>query len=285
MINKIKNIQPVPPWNIIRAKHVAIPSEHGAWIFLFSPLLIGLFIGGFSSGTIPLILTLLSAFLIRQPMTIFVKVFSGRRPQKDLYPALIWLIIYGIALISNLIILILQKYVFILLLALPAVPVFIWHLWLVSKRAERRQKLIEIAASGVLALAAPATFWVGQQQYSPTGWLLWVFTWLQVTGTILYAYLRLEQRQLKQQPTLKESIKMSSEAFIFNLILFISVLVIAITGSIPTFLPLAFLIQPLEVIWGILNPAISEAPKKIGIRQLLVSSIFTVSFIVAWLIN
>ena len=285
MINKIKNIQPVPLWNIVKAKHVAIPSEHGAWIFLFSPLLIGLFIGGFSSGTIPLILTLLSAFLIRQPVTILVKVFSGRRPQKDLYPALIWLIIYGFVLISNLIILILQKYVFILLLALPALPVFIWHLWLVSKRAERRQKLIEIAASGVLALAAPAIFWVGQQQYNPTGWLLWVFTWLQVTGTILYAYLRLEQRQLKQQPTLKESIKMSSEAFIFNLILFISILVIAIMGWIPTFLPLAFLIQPLEVIWGTFNPAISEAPKKIGIRQLLVSSIFTVSFIIAWLIN
>lgn len=285
MINKIKNIQPVPLWNIVKAKHVAIPSEHGAWIFLFSPLLIGLFIGGFSSGTIPLILTLLSAFLIRQPVTILVKVFSGRRPQKDLYPALIWLIIYGIVLISNLIILILQKYAFIFFLAMPALPVFIWHLWLVSKRAERRQKLIEIAASGVLALAAPATFWVGQQQYSPTGWLLWVFTWLQVTGTILYAYLRLEQRQLKQQPTLKESIKMSSEAFIFNLILFISIQVIAIMGSIPTFLPLAFLIQPLEVIWGTLNPAISEAPKKIGIRQLLVSSIFTVSFIIAWLIN
>ena len=30
---------------ILRAKHVAIPGEHGAWIFLLSPLTIGLIWG------------------------------------------------------------------------------------------------------------------------------------------------------------------------------------------------------------------------------------------------
>jgi len=208
MIKILQNIQPISFNKVLHAKHVAIPSEHGAWIFLFSPLLIGLAIGGLSKGSFPLMLAMLSAFLIRQPVTMFVKIISGRRPKNNLYASLIWFVIYGVVLLISLVILILQKSIFILFLAVPAIPVFIWHLWLVSKRAERRQIWIEIAASGVLALAD------------------WV----------------------------------------------------------PTFVPLAFLIQPLEVIWGTYHPAISVAPKKIGIRQLIISSLFTIVFIITWLL-
>jgi hypothetical protein len=282
MIKNLQNIQPISFSKLIHAKHIAIPSEHGAWIFLFSPLLIGLAIGGLSKGSFPLMLAMLSAFLIRQPVTMFVKIISGRRPKNDLYASLIWFLIYGVVLLISLVILILQKSIFILFLAVPAIPVFIWHLWLVSKRAERRQIWIEIAASGVLALAAPAAYWVGLQRYDSIGWLLWGLSWLQVAGTILYAYLRLNQRQLKEKPTLRELIKMSRDSFLFNTALFAGVLILAFAGWVPTFLPLAFLIQPLEVIWGTYHPAISVAPKKIGIRQLIISSLFTIVFIITW---
>lgn len=59
---------------ILRAKHVAIPGEHGAWIFLLSPLTISIFLGGFSHGSLLLITSLLAALLIRQPLTIMVKI-------------------------------------------------------------------------------------------------------------------------------------------------------------------------------------------------------------------
>lgn len=285
MIRNLQNIQPVSFSKVLRSKHIAIPSEHGAWIFLFSPLLIGLAIGGLSKGTFPLVMAMLSAFLVRQPTTMLVKIFSGRRPKNDLYASLIWFLIYSLVLFFSLVVLILQKTIFILFLAVPAIPVFIWHLWLVSKRAERRQKWIEIAASGVLALAAPAAYWVGLQRYDSIGWFLWGLSWLQVAGTILYAYLRLNQRQLKELTSQIELLKMSRESFLFNTALFGGVLILAFAGWVPTFLPLAFLIQPLEVIWGTYHPAISVAPKKIGIRQLIINSIFTIVFIITWLLG
>mgnify|MGYP001038377555 CR=1 FL=1 len=285
MIKNLQNIQPVSFSKVLSAKHIAVPSEHGAWIFLFSPLLIGLAIGGLSKGTLPLILAMLSAFLVRQPTTMLVKIFSGRRPKNDLYASLIWFLIYSLVLFLSLVILILQKSIFILFLAVPAIPVFIWHLWLVSKRAERRQIWIEIAASGVLALAAPAAYWVGLQRYDSIGWLLWGLTWLQVAGTILYAYLRLNQRQLKDLPSQDELLKMSHASFLFNTALFGGVLLLALADWVPSFLPLAFFIQPMEVLWGTYHPAISVAPKKIGFRQLIISSLFTIVFIITWLLG
>lgn len=221
MIKNLQNFPSVSISKVLKSKYIAIPSEHGAWIFLFSPLLIGLTIGGISIGTLPLVVAMLSAFLIRQPTTMFVKIISGRRNKNDLYASLIWFFLYSLVLIASLIILILQKSIFILFLAVPAIPVFIWHLWLVSKRAERRKLWIEIAASGVLALAAPAAYWVGLQRYDSIGWLLWGLSWFQIAGTIMYAYLRLNQRQLKSKSTKRESVKMSRNSFLFNIVLFI----------------------------------------------------------------
>jgi hypothetical protein len=64
---------------------IALPQEHGSWIFLISPLLIGLFAGkNLNAGSLALTLAALVAFLIRQPITVSVKIYSGRRPRTDL---------------------------------------------------------------------------------------------------------------------------------------------------------------------------------------------------------
>jgi hypothetical protein len=268
----------------LRARHVALPAEHGAWIFLFSPLAIGLALGGVTAASLLLVIAILAAFLVRQPLTIYVKVFSGRRSRSELPNALFWLMIYGSLAATAAIGLLVLGFGFILALAVPAIPIFTWHLWLVSRRAERRQIMIEIAASGVLALAAPAAFWVGQGQYYTLGWILWGLAWLQVAGTILYAYMRLEQRQLKSIPGLSERIRMARSAFLYNLAALLLVLALSIIRIVPAWLFLAFLIQPLEVVWGIYRPAVGLKPKHIGIRQLVISIIFTLVFILTWML-
>lgn len=267
---------------VLRARHVALPSEHGAWVFLLSPLVIGLAAGGLRPASLLLAVAALSAFLVRQPVTMAVKVLGGRRPKSELKNIWFWLALYGLVGVAAVAGLIFLQYGFLLWLALPALPIFVWHLWLVRRRAERRQMLVEMAASGVLALAAPAAYWVGRGAVDWTGWLLWGLAWLQVIGTILYAYLRLEQRQLKEIPGASQSRAMARPAFWYNAIALFLVVGLAIGRVVPMLLPLAYLIQPLEVIWGTLRPATGMKPKIIGIRQLVVSSLFTVAFIVFW---
>jgi nitrate reductase NapE component len=268
--------------NALNARHIALPSEHGAWVFLLSPLMIGVAAGGFRPASLLLIVAVLAAFLIRQPITMAVKVSAGRRPRHELSNIVFWLLLYGLIALVAVTSLVAAGYGFLVWLALPAVPVFVWHLWLVRRRAERRQMLVEVVASGVLALAAPAAYWVGQGGIQGDGWLLWSLTWLQVAGTIVYAYLRLEQRTLHQQPSWHENIQMARAALWVNLAALLLVTGLALKQVMPVLLPLAYLIQPFEVIWGVTHPAVGVKPKVIGIRQLIISSLFTLAFILAW---
>ena len=67
--------------------------------------------------------------------------------------------LYGLVGLLSLVELFYLGFGFILYLALPGIAVFACHLYLVRKRAERGQAGVEILATGVLALAAPAAYW------------------------------------------------------------------------------------------------------------------------------
>ncbi len=264
-------------------KHIALPQDHGSWVFLFSPLLIGLFAGGpWRGASVWLIVGAMAAFLIRQPVTIAVKAYSGRRPRSDLPAARLWIVVYAVIGIAAVIGLLFQGFGYLLVLAIPALPVFAWHLWLVSRRAERRQAGVEIIASGVLALAAPAAYWVGKGQPDPMGWWLWVLTWLQSAASIVYAYLRLEQRVLDATPILAIRFSMARRALLYTTFNMLVVTGLATAQVLPPLLPLPYALQWLESLWGMYRPAVGVKPTRIGIRQLIVSTLFTLVFIVVW---
>ncbi len=207
------------------ARHIALPQDHGSWVFLFSPLLIGLFCAdNWSSASLILIVALIAAFLLRQPVSIAVKVISGRRSRQDLNPAIFWMLIYGLIAFSASIGLIWLGFSYLLFLTIPGFAVFTWHLILISKRAERRQMGVELVGSGVLALSAPAAYWVGVGSPDPTGWLLFGLSWLQSAASIVYAYLRLDQRSISRILTVRERFKLGFRAVLyssFNLLLVI----------------------------------------------------------------
>ena len=265
-------------------RHIAIPQDHGAWVFLFSPLLVGIFAGKtFNAASLALVVAATAAFLIRQPLTVAVKAYAGRRPKSDLPAARFWLIIYGVIGLASAAELAVLGYSMLAWLAVPAIPVFAWHLWLVSRREERRKPIVEIAGSGALALTAPAALWVSSGSYEPSGWLLWVLCWLQGSASILYAYMRLEQRAWKVIPESKILLKTASVPLVFTIFNLLFASGLAFSGVVPAWLPVAFCIQLFETIWGAARPAIQVKPTLIGIRQLIVSTIFTLVFILVYL--
>jgi YwiC-like protein len=262
---------------------IALPQDHGSWIFLFSPLLIGLFAGGnFSTGSLALSVSALAAFLIRQPFSIATKAYSGRRPKTDLPAAFFWIIIYCTMLSITLLILIAYGYFFILFLAIPGIAVFLLHLYLVSKGKERGQAGVEILGTGVISLTAPAAYWISLGYYSADGWWLWMLTWLQAAASIIYAYLRLKQRALQEMPILKEKIRLGLRALWYSSFNLFFSLTFSLLDILPSLIFLPYLLQWIETLWGILNPAIGYKPTRIGIRQLVVSSLFTLLFILFW---
>ncbi|NWF65233.1 MAG: YwiC-like family protein [Chloroflexi bacterium] len=273
--------------NVIFKKQIALPQDHGAWVFIISPLLVGIMAGGtFRTASLFLIAAAMSAFLMRQPITVIVKAMSGRRSTADLRPAQVWALVYGFLAAAALTGLILSGYSDIVYLATPGAPVFAWHLWLVSKRQERKQVNVEVIATGALALAAPAAYWVGIGDYNPNGWWLWLFCWLQSAASIVYAYLRLSQREAPQEQAEVKSRgdwrRLGSRAMAYTSINLILSAGLGMFSLVPEFIFIPFLAQWLETVWGITHPAVGWKPTRIGVRQLLVSSVWTILFIVFW---
>lgn len=270
----------------ILKKHIALPQDHGSWVFLLSPLLIGLFAGGVWGPAVPfLILAAMAAFLIRQPVTIATKAYSGRRAKRELPSAWFWIAVYGLLGLLGLAGLIWMGYSYLLYLALPGVPVFAWHLALVSRRAERRQIGVELVGSGVLALAAPAAYWVARGYPDPVGWWLFALTWMQSTASIVYAYLRLEQRVQLETPPVAGRLRMGARSLAYATFNLAAVGGLSLAGVLPALLPIPYALQWAECIYGTMRPATGVKPTLIGIRQLIVSSLFTVLFILAWVLS
>ena len=268
-------------------RQIALPQDHGSWVFILSPLLVGLFAGGeFNYASLSLVIAAMSAFLLRQPMSVIVKAYSGRRPRSDLPAARLWVGVYGVIALLALAELFYLKQGYIAYLAVPGIPVFAWHLWLVSKRAERRQAGVEVIATGVLALTAPAAYWVGIGQYHPAGWWLWLFCWLQSAASIVYAYLRLGQRDISPEQARGQGrsdwLRLGRRALLYTSFNLGLTIMLGWAALIPTFVFIPFLIQWLETLWGIFTPAVGWKPTRIGVRQLIVSIMWTVFFIIYW---
>src|SRR4030095_2147841 len=109
-------------------KQIFLPQDKGSWVFIISPLLIGIFAGKtFNYASFNLVIAAMTAFLIRQPITIAVKAYFGRRSKDDLPAARFWIVVYGFFILLTLIGLISQGFLFVFYLAIPGIPVFAWH--------------------------------------------------------------------------------------------------------------------------------------------------------------
>ncbi len=265
-------------------KHYALPAEHGAWIWWIGPLLIGAAAGGEPSPLLGLLsLTALFAFLLRQPATIAVKTVSGRRTQDDLRPALVWSTIYAGLTAAGVALLVSAGQGRLLLLAIPGVLIFSWYLWLVSRRQERQRPGMEIFGAGALALTAPAAYWVSGGGADGQAWLLWGLTWLQSAASIVHVHTRLDQRHLEHLPDLAERLRMGQRSLLYNGFNLLMSLILAFAGWVPPLVSVAFGITFLDALEGILRPAVGTRPRRIGVRQLLISSAFVGVMVLAYL--
>jgi len=256
-------------------KHYALPMEHGSWIWWIGPLLLGLAVGGRPDvDALWLCLAALAGFLIRQPLTLIVKVQSNRRARSDLPPALVWASFYGLLLVLAVVALILRGHGLLLWLAVPGAPILLRYWWLVGRRAERRQQSLELLGSGVLALAAPAAYGVAGGVEVAVAWVLWVISWSQSAASIMHIYLCLEQRALKQVPGLQQRLRMGGRSLAYHGVCLLGSLALAAAGMAPWLATAAFLLVLLNALDGVLRPAIGVRPARIGLRQLTASVLF-----------
>lgn len=256
-------------------RHYFLPTEHGAWIWLLGPFVLGAVAGGsFTPNLLMLLVAGLSAFLLRQPLTIVAKVYAGRRHRRQLRPAALWAGFYCLLGLLSLLPLILGSHTQLLLLPLPGVPVFMWHLWLLRQREKRGQPGVEIIAAGVLSLAAPAAYWVAEGASPSLPWLLWALSWFQSAASIVNVHLRLHQRELAQTPGLRARLGLGTRSLLYHFFNMAGSVALAEIFALPAQVPIAYALAAGDAVAGALRPAVGARPAQIGFRQLAVSSAF-----------
>lgn len=264
-------------------KHYFVPAEHGAWIWWIGPFLIGTAAGGKPDlDVLVLLLAVAAAFFLRQPAAIAVKALSGRRPQSDLAPALFWASAYALVVLLAVLALVRSGNAQILWLAIPGVVVFAWHMWLVSRREERGQRGVELVAAGVLALAAPAAYWVAGGPGALDAWLLWLLTWLQSAASIVFVYLRLAQRRLPAMPAPGERWRMGARTLAYHVFNLAVAAGLSAFGRVPILVPIAFALMLADALEGVSRPPVGARPTAIGLRQLGSSALFAAVMIAAY---
>ena len=113
-------------------------------------------------------------------------------------------------------------------------------------------------------------------------WWLLLLTWFQSAASIVYAYLRLEQREMPVLPELQTRLQMARRALLYTTFNLVAVSIFALLRVLPAWLWIPYALQWLETIYGTIHPATGLKPTQIGVRQLIVSSLFTILFILVW---
>jgi len=256
-------------------RHFFLPQEHGAWIWWIGPLLLGLAaVRRWSPDVAWLGLSLLAGFLLRQPATILVKARVGRRPKSDAGPAAAWVGVYATLLLGTFALLVTRGHTRLAGLAIPGIAVFAWHMALVARREERGQMGVELVGAGVLALAAPAAYWVaaGTDPFLP--WLLWGLCWLQSAASIVLVYYRLSLRKMEAAPPSAMRLRLSRRSLTYHGFNAAIAVLLAAVGRIPWLMAAGFALMLVDAIDGVARPPIGVRPTRIGLRQLLASSLF-----------
>jgi 4-hydroxybenzoate polyprenyltransferase len=268
----IKPKMPFAKW----LKIYVLPPEHGGWFLLLGPFLFGALAAAQpNADLIALFLLALASYVARQPLTLLVKALSGRRARSDAQPALLALGGTGVIAALLLVILVWRGYAFLLWLGIPAAVVLAWQLWLVTQR-EERQLGIELVGAGTLALAAPAAYWVSVGELTTNGWWLWLLAWLYAASSIVYVYLRLKQRRMKEMPLRATQWLEGRRTLLYIGGAFTVTCALAFLQYIPLWAPLPFALAAAHYVYGITHPCIGVKPVRIGIEQSVATLVFYV---------
>lgn len=179
---------------------IILPAEHGSWSLLLTPFLIGTGVawavhGPASMAGLALILTMLtalSAFLLRQPLTLWARISRGKGRKSDLPAARFWSILLAALLaLTGIGLLALGRWALLWML-IPVGAVLGLTLALTLARGTR-QLLTEIIGVAGLALTAPTAVIAVTGQVKTLALTAWAIAASHSILSILYVRLRINR--------------------------------------------------------------------------------------------
>ena len=169
-----------------------IPREHGAWAVLYAPLIIGAAsVGRFDVEILIFWVAVTAFFLARHPLSKLARLRAvGPIDADKFHYWMHWFVVYlGVGLAATVPLLFYYKLWYLIPLGGVSALVLMAHLYLSTKRAERRL-LGEFLGVAGLTLTAPGAYYVMQARLDDVGFLLWFWNLLYFTSGIFYVKMR-----------------------------------------------------------------------------------------------
>lgn len=194
-----------PAFRRIFRKQLILPAEHGSWAWFIVPLLGGVVVTGQVNFAIVLVfIGGLSAFLMRQPATRWLRIRQGKGRRTDGPLAAGWTVALGITSFLCLAGLLLLGVWPLLWLFPPLLVILGIYLFLALGPGNSVRTLyMELAGAAGLAAAAPAALIAGTGRVDAEAAWLWVLFAAQNVLGAFYVRLRIadtHQRSMKRRP-------------------------------------------------------------------------------------
>jgi|SRR5688572_27852659 len=227
-----------------------LPKEHGSWVMLSAPLLMGLILApAWHWRTLALLVAALAFFLMRYPLATLVK--TRKRANVDKAYLWRWAAIYGsIALLSGGWLVLAYNLWWLLVMGSVGGLLIGLHLWLVSRRQEM-SLAGELSAIFGLALGAPLAYYVAGGRLDSTALLLGLINGLYFGGTVFYIKLKVRRQPRLADPAHLGQRLLEAKACLGYQTLALSLIILLATLRLaPLLIPLALLPSTLKVLFG-----------------------------------
>lgn len=257
-------------------KRFAIPPEKGGWIWWIGPLVIGAAAAGhLRPAVLAVTIGAFAAFCVRQPLTLWIKSWRLASHAEDRGAAAFGVAVYSAVCVLAAAALLLDGNARVVLLAIPALPVFAWHFFLVAQANERRQMLRDVLASLALALAGTAAYWSCGGNDNETAVLVWLLPGLQASASVVHMFLRLEQRRWTEVGTLSRRLQLGFTPIVHHSVNVAIAIVLYGMNNVSIVGVIAFMVCFIEGAVAVAQPQVGRTPKQLGMRQLAVSTAFS----------
>ncbi|MCS6845794.1 MAG: YwiC-like family protein [Caldilineales bacterium] len=250
-------------------KSIVVPTEHGAWSWLLVPWLAGAVVGlaapaRAEQASLALLLTLvggLSAYMVRQPATAYLRIRQGRGREADRPLALGWMAGFSLLALGCLVGLLLLGRTALLGLAIPFLALLAAYLLAAAAgRAAMRSLGMELAGAAGLALSAPAAYIAASGRLTPTALALWALLALQNVAGVLYVRQRLADT--KGQPGHRRLTLAGHGAA------FVAVAAAAAVGAVPWLAAVPFAGFLARAVWAVQQPRPIPNVKRFGFMEI-----------------
>ncbi len=248
-----------------------LPKEHGAWVMLYVPFVLGVAVAGRVNW--PVLLLLLSAtavFISRESLLVYWRARARGREAAEARKTLLLYLALAAAFGSPLI------FEFKLLWLVP-LGLIGAALLLVNggqaTRMEERETMGELMAICGLTMTAPAAYYVASGRWEMAAFWLWLLSALYMASSVFYIKLRVYRLNPRKQAEQRRALR--SCAF-YHSFLIVALPALIFAGSLSLFAFIAFAPALARTFWGMLAPRSKVNLIRAGVLEIVYSLVFLV---------